>query len=90
MALTQQIKYEYVDAVDVEVPRVVRKQIWDGKKFVPVVLYRNSGALTEDQKIWLKTQFGQRGSRWDYSITGNFYTMDEQVYSWFQLKWGNK
>ena len=83
-------KVEYVDAVDVEVPCVVRKQVWDGNKFVPVTWCRNSGALTNDQKNWLEKQFGKRGSRWDYSLTGNFYTMDEQVYTWFQLKWGNK
>lgn len=88
MGLTQQI--EYIDAVNLQGPLVVKKQVWNGEKFVPVVLCRNKGSLTNDQKIWLEIQFGRRGPRWDYSTTGNFYTMDEQVYTWFQLKWGEK
>ncbi len=80
---------EYIDAKDVVVPPPsVKKQIWDGEKFVPVMLHRINGTLTDEQKVWLNKNFGPRGPRWDYSLTGIFYVMDEKVYSWFQLKWG--
>ena len=79
---------ETVDAADVEIPRVIKKQVWNGKEFVPVTMYRRNGVLNDAKKMWLVEQFGKRGPRWDYSLTGNFYVMDEQVYAWFQLKWG--
>ena len=83
-------KIEYVD-VEVSVDAIpVNKQVWNGKEFIPVTMYRRHGILTDPQKLWLVEQFGGRGPRWDYSLTGMFYIMDEQVYTWFQLKWGNK
>ena len=86
MGWTQHV--EYVDAEDVDIPRVIKKQVWDGKEFIPVTMYRRDGVLNDAKKMWLVEQFGERGPRWDYSLTGNFYVMDEQVYAWFQLKWG--
>ena len=81
-------KIEYVD-VEVSADAVpVKKQIWNGKDFVSVTMYRRNGVLNDEKKMWLVEQFGKRGPRWDYSLTGNFYVMDEQVYAWFQLKWG--
>ena len=83
----QPIEYEY----SVKTPRPpVKKQIWNGKQFVPATLYKHSGSLSDKQKIWLFDNFGARGPRWNYSLTGNFWVMDEQVYAWFQIKWGNK
>lgn len=83
---------QVIDYVDVEVtlPPPVKKQIWDGKKFVPVTFYRRTGALSDEKKQWLFDNFGARGPRWDYSLTGNFWVMDEQIYVWYQMKWGNK
>ena len=88
MGWTQQIEYVEVEIFDGAVP--VNKQIWDGKKFIPVTMYRRNGVLNDAQKMWLVEQFGKRGPRWDYSLSGNFFIIDEQVYAWFQLKWGNK
>jgi len=88
MGWTTQIEYVELEVFDGAVP--VKKQIWDGKGFVPVTMYRRNGTLSDPQKLWLVEQFGKRGPRWDYSLTGNFFVMDEQVYAWFQLKWGNK
>lgn len=85
MGWTQQI--EYVDA-EVIPPPPVKKQIWDGEKFVPVTLYKRPGSLNDEQKTWLLNTFGPRGPRWDYSVTGNFWIMDEQTFAWFQMKWG--
>lgn len=81
-----------IDYVDVEVtlPPPVKKQIWDGKKFVPVTFYRRTGSLSDEKKQWLFDNFGARGPRWDYSLTGNFWIMDEQIYVWYQMKWGDK
>jgi hypothetical protein len=86
MGWTQHV--EYVDAEDIDIPRVIKKQVWNGKEFIPVIMYRRDGVLNDAKKLWLVEQFGARGPRWDYSLTGNFYVMDEQVYAWFQLKWG--
>lgn len=80
-----------VDVIDAEpMPTTipVKKQVWNGKEFVLSTLYRQQGQLSDEQRLWLSSQFGRRGARWDYSLAGNFYTMDEQVYAWFQLKWG--
>lgn len=82
-------KIEFIEA-SVELPPPVKKQIWDGEKFVPVVFYRRNGTLDNEQKQWLFDNFGHRGPRWDYSLTGNFWIMDEKVYVWFQLKWDKK
>jgi hypothetical protein len=87
-------KIEYAD-VDVVLPPPVRKQVWDGEKFVPMTLYKNKGwpGITETE--WLCNTYGpagtyKNGQYWEYSQAGNFTVMDEKVYTWYQMKWGNK
>lgn len=86
MGWTQQI--EYLE-VEVAPHSVVKKQIWDGEKFVSVTQYRSTGVLSSKQKDWLFKTFGQKGARWNYTDSGRFYIMDEQVYMMFKLKWSN-
>jgi len=81
-------KIEYIDADEIVLPQPVKKQIWDGEKFIPVTFYRRKGVLNDERKQWLFENFGPRGPRWDYSLTGDFWVMDEQAYMWFQMKWG--
>ena len=86
MGWTTHIDYVDVEIFEGAVP--VKKQIWNGTEFKPVTMYRRNGVLNNEKKLWLVEQFGARGPRWDYSAAGNFFVMDEQVYTWFQLKWG--
>lgn len=86
--IEHEIEYIDVDIVGTATP--VKKQVWNGREFVPVTMYRRNGVLSDEKKDWLVENFGHRGPRWDYSLTGNFWIMDEQVYMWFQMKWGNK
>ena len=92
MGWTQQI--EYVDA-EVTLPPPVKKMIWDGEKFMPMTLYKLRGVPTDQQMTWLESTYGypgiyRDGQYWDFSYGGNFTVMDERVYTWFQIKWGNK
>lgn len=92
MGWNQQI--EYVDA-EVTLPPPVRKQVWDGEKFVPITLYKVRGVPDMYQLEWLNVNIGfpgtyLTGQYWDYSRAGNFTVMDEKVYVWYQLKWKNK
>ena len=85
---------EYVDA-EVVLPPPVKKQIWDGEQFVPMTLYRIKGYPGMAAENWLLTSFGHAGTYrdgryWDYSKAGNFTVMDEKVYTWYQMKWGNR
>jgi hypothetical protein len=94
MGWTQVIEYEYADA-EVTLPPPVRKQVWDGEKFVPITLYKHKGCPGEDQKRWLFERAGRKGSYangtyWDYSISGNYTVMDEKLYVWYQMKWGKR
>lgn len=87
-------KIEYVD-VEVTLPPPVKKQIWDGEKFVEMILHRSKGIPTSDQVQWLKETYGypgvyKNGRFWQYSVGGDFTIMDEKVYTWYQIKWGNK
>ena len=83
------MEIKYTDAVPVPyVP--VRKQVWDGQEFVPVVMYRITGGLTQDQKDWLHDTFGSSGPRWSYSKTSGYWTADEQVFMMFSLRWGRR
>jgi hypothetical protein len=89
-------KIEYVDG-DTEAvpPPLVKKQIWDGEQFVSVKMYRFQGVLNRDKLDWLGETYGppgvyKNGKFWDYSRAGNFTVMDERVYTWYQMKWGNK
>lgn len=87
MGWNQQV--EYLE-VEIAPPVVVKKQVWDGKKFVHVIQYRSSGVLSPAQKDWLFKTFGQKGARWNYTDSGRFYVMDDQVYMMFKLKWENR
>jgi hypothetical protein len=91
-------KIEYVDG-DTEAvpPPLVKKQIWDAgnQEFVSVKMYRFQGVLNRDKLDWLGETYGppgvyKNGKFWDYTRAGNFTVMDEQVYTWYQMKWGNK
>lgn len=82
---------EYVDA-EVTLPPPVKKQIWDGEKFVPMTLYKHMGLPNGEKMAWLQQTYGSPGTYingrfWDYSKGGNYIVMDEQVYVWFQMKW---
>ncbi len=94
MGRDQQI--EYVD-VKVVLPPPVKKQVWDSETetFVPMMLYRHRGVINETQEDWMRNTFGRegvykKGRFWDYSRSGDFTIMDERVYVWYQMKWGNK
>jgi hypothetical protein len=94
MVWTQQI--EYVDA-EVTLPPPVKKQVWDAitQSFVTMTLYKRNHVLSNEETDWLRSTYGLEGSYkngqfWDYSRAGNFIIMDEKVFTWFQLKWGNK
>jgi hypothetical protein len=92
MGLTQQI--EYADA-KVTLPPPVRKQVWDGEKFVPMTLYKRKDVPREEILLWLEKTYGQPGTYidgrfWDFTQSGNFVMMDEKVYTWYEMKWGNK
>ena len=92
MGWTQKIDYE---EVKVTLPPPVKKQVWDGEKFVPMTLYRHNGVLSQVQQDWLRDSFAPRGTYlagqyWNYSAGGGYTVMDEKVYTWYQIKWGNK
>jgi hypothetical protein len=82
---------EYIDAVVTARPPV-QKQMWDGAKFVPIMVHRTPNNLTRDQVNWLQKTYGdsgvvQPGRYWHYARHG---LMDEKVYMMFQLKWAGK
>ena len=94
MGLTQ---IEYVDVVVTPGPRLpVKKQMWNGTEFVPILTYRlDKTVFTTEQFTWLHKTFGvfgvqKAGQYWDYSRAGHFVVMDEKVYVMFLMKWGNK
>jgi hypothetical protein len=87
---------EYID-VEVTLPPPVKKQVWDEdtKSFVPMTLYRRIGIPNQEKLDWLYKTYGhqgiyKQGRFWDYSRAGNFTVMDEKVYTWYQMKWGNE
>jgi len=87
-------KIEYVD-VEVTLPPPVKKQVWDGEKFVPMTLYKHKGVPNGEKLLWLEKTYGQPGTYvngrfWDYSRAGDFTVMDEKVYTWYQMKWRSK
>jgi len=87
-------KIEYVDA-EITLPKPVQKQVWDGEKFVPMTLYRLFGLMPHEQYEWMVKSFGppgvyKAGQYWSHSRGGSFAVMDEKIYMWHQMKWGNK
>ena len=94
MGWKQIIEYEQV-TVEPVTPPPVKKQVWDGEKFVPTTWYKRIGVPDNEKLEWLKKTYGppgvhKKGLFWNYSLAGNFIVMDEQVNMWFQTKWGNK
>lgn len=89
-------KIEYIDAEVVPQPPV-KKQVWNNEtqSFVPMTLHKMKGWPGTEAENWLLKNFGhpgtyKNGTYWDYSRAGNFTVMDEKVYVWYQMKWGNK
>jgi hypothetical protein len=85
---------EYID-VEVTLPPPVKKQIWNGEKFVPMTLYRTSKKLTHDQIDWLRATYGvpgvyMSGQYWDYANSQLIGLMDDKVYMMFTLKWAGE
>ena len=86
---------EYIEYLDVVVTArpPVQKQMWDGTKFVSIMMYRTPSKLSRDQVNWLQKTYGasgvvQPGRYWHYA-SGNGL-MDEKIYMMFQLKWAGK
>lgn len=84
-------KIEYVEVVTTERPPI-KKQVWDGEKFVSMTLNRHAGIPRGEILLWLEKTYGQpgiyvNGRFWDYSGAGNYIVMDEKVYMWYQMKW---
>lgn len=89
-------KIEYVDA-EVTLPPPVKKQVWDEDEqaFMPITLYKRNGIPNQEKLDWLCKTYGpdgvyKNGRFWEYTRAGNYTIMDEQVYTWYQMKWGNK
>ena len=85
-------KVEFLDERDIVLPPPVRKQVWDGEKFVPITIYKIKGYIGTEAEKWLQKTFGypetyRGGSYWDYSRAGDFTVMDEKVYMFYKLKW---
>ena len=86
---------EFIDEQDIVLPPPVRKQIWNGTKFVPFLLYRRKGAPDYQQREWLQNTYGgpgvyKYGSHWDYSDIFDVTYMDDKVYMFYTMKWGAK
>ena len=86
--------------------RFVKKQIWDGDKFIPAYVCEVPGNYLQIEK-WLTDTIGppdQHGHNqyWAYYNGGRIISggravglsplmvMDEKVYTWYQMKWSNK
>lgn len=88
------IEYVALDEVAVVRPPM-QKQIWDGEKFVPMMLQRCKNRLSREQRNWLLQTYGPCGTyvigRYrNYTDSGSTVWMDEKVYMMFQLKWAGK
>ena len=86
---------EIIDEKDIVLPPPVKKQVWDGEKFVPITIYKIKGYIGMEAEHWLKKTFGypgtyHDGTYWDYSRAGDFTVMDEKVYMFYKLKWGSR
>ena len=85
---------EYIDETIV-LPPPVKKQIWNGKEFVPFLLYRRKGVPDNERREWLWNTYGgpgvyKYGRHWDYSNSGDVTYMDDKVYMFYTMKWGTK
>ena len=83
---------EYLDERDAVPCPPVKKQMWDGEKFVPVTLYKIKGHVGVVAHNSLSTTFGPSGiyrvgTYWQHSKSGDFTLMDEKVYFFYRLKW---
>ena len=90
-------KVEVTYVTEVELPPPVKKQVWDPdtQEFVPMTLYKRAGVPNDEKLRWLEKTYGQPGTYrngqfWDFSRAGNFTVMDEQVYTWYMMKWSSK
>ena len=88
-------KIDYLHADEITLPPPVKKQVWDGEKFVPMTLYKKKGVPNMEEMQWLNVTYGfpgtyKDGQYWDYSKAGDFVVMDEKVYTWYQMKWGRE
>jgi hypothetical protein len=87
--------------------RFVKKQIWDGDKFIPAYMCEVPDHQHAQIEKWLTDTIGapsQHGHNqyWAYYNGGRIISggravglnplmvMDEKVYTWYQMKWGNK
>jgi len=94
MGWNQQIIYEELKPA---LPAPVKKQIWDQETqtFIPTTLYKRMGLPKPGQLEWLRKTYGhegvyKKGQFWEFSMAGNYIVMDEKIYMWFQMKWGNR
>jgi hypothetical protein len=93
MGWSQLVDYE---DVKVTLPPPVCKKFWDGDKFVELKLYRLTNITDVNNTLeWLQGTYGAAGTYhaghfWDYAWRGNYLLMDEEVYTWYQLRWSKK
>ena len=85
---------EYIDAVAIA-REPVKKQMWDGTKFVPTTVYKMDRHLNAGEHRWVFETYGPPnqsipGRYWCHSRSGDFFMMDEQVYMFYKLKWAGK
>ena len=86
-------KVEFIDELDA-VPRPpVKKQIWNGKEFVRLNLYRIDSQPKSEVYEWLQNTYGPpgqyvNGCYWNRLGRGREVLMDEKVYMFYTMKWG--
>jgi len=85
---------EYIDETNKVDHPPVKKQIWNGKEFVPLLLYRVEHKFDAKVYEWLENTYGPpgqyvNGCYWNY-FQGKWTLMDEKVYMFYNLKWGSK
>ena len=86
---------DYIEYIDIEaVPEVqrVRKQLWNGDRWVETYHYRIPRQMRSRERDWLYETFGaanvyRLGRFWSSSHAANYTVMDEQVYMMYTLKW---
>jgi hypothetical protein len=88
-----EIKYIEVHE-PVPVVQRIRKQLWDGNRWVETAHYRILKQMTNRERDWLYATFGaaniyRLGRFWSCSHAANYTVMDEQVYMMYTLKWSS-